>query len=74
MKLFILKRNDEAARDEMQTALVIAPNNACARLIAAGKSWGEGESPWIDRNKSTCKEVTLDGDPRLLIADVRVLG
>jgi hypothetical protein len=70
VRLFIITRNVEAERDEMQRALVRAENETEARQCAANHAWDEDTIPWLSPSASTCEEVTVEGESRMIIADI----
>jgi len=49
--------------------VVIAENEFNARKIASSNCGDEGKSVWLDCNSTSCKELTNDGEGRLILSD-----
>lgn len=64
----------DASRDYFQGFLIRAASEAEARKIAAENGGDEtkqvpGLNPWLDFKSSSCKEVTAEGEPGVVMFD-----
>jgi len=74
MKLYILKAIEGVEEfypwyDKSFGHLVRAESEIDARTIASRHCGDEGEHPWLDGNKTTCEELTSDGEEEHLMVD-----
>lgn len=61
MKLWHLKIKDQITWDSTSDSLVVAQNEKMARKIANdGKTCGDEKNIFLDPEKSTCTEVSLE--------------
>lgn len=80
MKLYLLKRIEHSGYDEAAGFVVRAKSPRAARKIIAGGwhgrpgtllpwSGAEGDQTWLDPKRSTCRVLTTDGKPGVVLRD-----
>ena len=69
MKLYVLRRIDEASYDEARAMVVRAKNSRMARKIASGHRGDEGCDVWLNPVKTSCKELKVDGPEEMIVCD-----
>ena len=68
MKLWHLERMERAGHDEYIEHVIRAEDEASARAMAVATAADEGKWTWMSSEKSTCKELTADGDAEIVVA------
>lgn len=70
MKLWILERKSQRADfDVVDGFIVRAETESAARMWAASQAQGKKPETWMLGERSTCTELTADGDSGVVIAD-----
>ena len=69
MRLWLVERNDEEDWDEACAFVVRAQSPKAARRYAAARCGDEGSALWLDPTRSTCKQLTYDGEPGVVLRD-----
>ena len=72
MKVFVINRLDEAAKDEAQAMTVVAEDERMARTLASSSAWDEKHEVWIEKSNSTCLPIAdkAIGDRRVVMMDI----
>lgn len=74
MKIWKLDLIDDDSRDgycDCFLAFVIrAETEGQARAIAYAERDGNPNGTWLDPSKSTCEEVTIEGEPGVILGDL----
>lgn len=71
MKLWILERTDDkGCKYDCADGFVIrAPGPKTARLIASQNAGDEGRPLWLDKRRSSCKQIHVLGEPGVILRD-----
>ena len=67
--LYLIERIDDADYDENRGVLVRESSEVMARERAANACGVEGPGPWLDAERTTCRALSLSGDPDVLLID-----
>lgn len=66
MKLYLLTR-ESFAPGEVRAFLVRAATTEAARRLASAKAGAEGREAWLHLDRSACVEMSVEGEPMVLI-------
>lgn len=69
MKVYFLNRLGELEYDVAEGFIVLADSEKEARALASRQHGDEGPATWTSSKLSTCEEVRLSGEPRVLLRD-----
>lgn len=70
MKIFLLEQDSCVGGYDYVSGLVVrAVSEHVARYYAAESSGDEGRGLWFDPSRSTCVELTGEGEPGLVLRD-----
>lgn len=68
MRLWLIERGGDGY-DQYFGFVVRAESEVGARRIAAARHADEGAAVWMDAKRSTCAELTAEGEAGVILAD-----
>ena len=69
MKLWQLRQAETPAPDTVAGFVVRAETETAARMLAREMAGAEGAFTWIESERSTCVELTPEGDAGVVMSD-----
>ena len=70
MKLFLIKANNGYMDyDKYDGHVIRAKNEETARAIAQKCAYDDPDLVWIDKSKSSCTEIKIEGNEEIILSD-----